>query len=194
MSELKDIDFKVLLELIKNSKLSDRLLAKKTGVSQPTVTRSRARLEREVIETYTVVPKWEKLGYEILAITLVKSKAKLATKARYGEVREKGFEWLFKQRCIIMAGGCQGSGINSFMISLHKSFPDYDEFMYRYKLEWGDNIDDVQTVFVSLVGRGLLKPLNFKYLAEAESPDTACAECPRPGKTKLSSKKGGQTV
>jgi DNA-binding Lrp family transcriptional regulator len=50
MSTLKDVDLKILSELMKNSKASDRQLAKKIGVSQPTVTRRRARLERELID------------------------------------------------------------------------------------------------------------------------------------------------
>ena len=57
MTKLKDIDFKILFELMKNSKTSDRKLAKKIGVSQPTVTRRRARLQKEVIEGYTTIPK-----------------------------------------------------------------------------------------------------------------------------------------
>jgi len=45
MTKLKVIDYKILFELTKNSKISDRKLAKKVGVSQPTITRRRAKLE-----------------------------------------------------------------------------------------------------------------------------------------------------
>ena len=62
MTDLKGIDFKILSELLKNSKMSDRKLAKKIGVSQPTVTRRRAKLEKDVIDCYTLIPEWEKLG------------------------------------------------------------------------------------------------------------------------------------
>jgi len=167
MLKLKDIDYKILSELMKNCKISDRKLAKKIGVSQPTVTRRRARLEKDVIRSYTVIPNWTKLGYEILAITLVKSKPVLGSKDEYATVRKRGMEWLMKQNSIIMGGGCRGAGINACMISVHKNYSDYDEFMHRYRLELGDTTDDVQTVLVNLAGRELLKPLDLKYLAGA---------------------------
>lgn len=50
MPQLKDIDFRILAELMGNSKTSDRKLARTIGVSQPTVTRRRANLERDVID------------------------------------------------------------------------------------------------------------------------------------------------
>ena len=40
---------KLLLELVKNSKRSDRDLAKALDVSQPTVTRMRKKLEKEAV-------------------------------------------------------------------------------------------------------------------------------------------------
>jgi DNA-binding Lrp family transcriptional regulator len=47
----------LLLELLKDSKRSDRELAKVLGVSQPTVSRMRSRLVKEgVIRDFTVVP------------------------------------------------------------------------------------------------------------------------------------------
>jgi hypothetical protein len=69
---------------------------------------------------------------------------------------------------IIMAGACRGMGVDSFMISLHKSYADYDDFMSSYRLELSEFIDDAQSVLVNLRGKEILKPLNFKYLAEAK--------------------------
>ena len=168
MKKLKPLDYKILFELMKNAKRSDRQLAKLLRVSQPTVSRRRAFIERELIDGYTAVPKWKKLGYEILAITLIKTKSGLASKEKYAAVRKRGLEWLMKQPNIIMSGGCRGMGVSAFMISVHKSYSDYDEFMYRYRLELADTVDDLQTVIVNLAGRELLKPLNLKYLAETK--------------------------
>jgi DNA-binding Lrp family transcriptional regulator len=166
--KLKPLDYKLLFELMKNAKRSDRQLAKLLRVSQPTVSRRRAFIEKELIDGYTAVPKWKKLGYEILAITLIKTKSSLASKEKYAAVRKRGLEWLMKQPNIIMSGGCRGMGVSAFMISVHKSYSDYDEFMYRYRLELADTVDDLQTVIVNLAGREILKPLNLKYLAETE--------------------------
>jgi DNA-binding Lrp family transcriptional regulator len=168
MENLKPIDHKILNELIKNSRRSDRELAKVLGVSQPTVTRRRAILERELIDGYTAIPKWEKIGYEILAITFVKIRAQIASKKEYETTRKKGLEWLMDQSNIIMAGACRGPGIDSFMISIHKDYSDYDDFMRNYRLELGEFIDDVQSFLVNLAGKELLKPLSLKYLTRTK--------------------------
>jgi Lrp/AsnC family leucine-responsive transcriptional regulator len=168
MEKFKDIDFKILFELMKNSRLSDRQLAKKLGISQPTVTRRRSMLEKELIEGYTAIPKWEKLGYEIFAMTFVKIKSVIGAKEKYSTTRKRGLEWLISKPNIIMAGGCRGMGVDSFMISIHKTYADYDEFMDSYRLELGDFIDDVQCVIVNLAGKELLKPLSLKYLTVAK--------------------------
>ena len=58
---------RLLKEMLKDSKRSDMEIAKSLGVSQPTVTRTRAQLEKEYIETCTIIPGFVKLGYQILA-------------------------------------------------------------------------------------------------------------------------------
>jgi len=141
------------------------VLAKILGTSQPTVTRKRVFLEREVIDSYTAIPKWEKLGYEIFALTLVKIRAVIGSKAEYDATRKKSLEWLMNQSNIIMAGACRGMGVDSFMISVHKSYKDYDEFMRNHRLELGDFVEDVQSVLVNLSGQEVVKPLSLKYLA-----------------------------
>jgi len=167
MSKLKDIDYKILSELLKNSKISDRKLAKKIGVSQPTVTRRRARLEKDVIDGYTVIPKWEKLGYQILAFTFAKTKQTLGLKGKYTVARERGTKWLMNHANVIMGSGCRGMGVNGFMISVHKSYSDLDNFLSEQKRELGDMFTDIQTILVNLGGNQILKPLHLKYLAEA---------------------------
>ena len=168
MVELKPSDYKLLLELMKDSKRSDRQLAKVLGISQPTVTRKRGFLEKELIDGYTAIPKWDKLGYEIFAITLVKIKPAIASREKYEATRKKGLEWLMRQHNIVMAGACRGAGVDSFMISVHKSYSDYDDFMRSYRLELGETMDDVQSVLVNLRGKELVKPFHLKYLAETK--------------------------
>jgi DNA-binding Lrp family transcriptional regulator len=168
MEKLKAVDYKILFELMKNSKISDRQLARKIGVSQPTVTRRRARLEKEVIDDYTAIPKWGKLGYEILAITLAKTKSTVATREMYDNVRDRAQKWLNSQSDIIMSGACRGMSVDSFMISIHKTYADYDDFLRGHRLELGDLVENVESVIVNLAGKEVVKPLSFKYLAKAE--------------------------
>ena len=59
---MKEIKWKLLSELMKNSHRSDKELARVIGCSQPTVTRTRRRLEKEgCIREYTVIPDFHKL-------------------------------------------------------------------------------------------------------------------------------------
>jgi DNA-binding Lrp family transcriptional regulator len=44
---MKDVELKLVSELMKNSRRSDRELAKAVGVSQPTVSRLVKRLEKD---------------------------------------------------------------------------------------------------------------------------------------------------
>jgi DNA-binding Lrp family transcriptional regulator len=169
MGELKSTDRKILFELMKNSKRSDRELSKIIGVSQPTITRRRAVLERELIQTYTIIPKWTELGYNICAITLVKVRVGSAVEVRYNEVRKRGAEWLMDQPNVLMAGGCRGMGVDSFMISMHKTYADFDEFMNSCRLRLGDLLEIVQSIIVNLAGNELLKPFNPVYLAQGET-------------------------
>lgn len=167
MRKLKPEDYRILFELMKNARISDRQLAKMLGISQPTVSRKRAFLEKELFDGYTVFPKWEKLGYEILAITLIKTKPVYSSKENYESVMKRGFGWLRNQHNILMAGAIEGMGFNSFAISVHKGYPDYNEFLHTLRLDMGDLIDDLQTLLVDLVAKNRLKPLHLKYLAEA---------------------------
>lgn len=170
MAKLKEIDYKILSELMANAKVSDRQLARKLGVSQPTVSRRRVKLERELINGYTVFPKWGELGYTILAVTLVKIKTAIATKDRYMAVRERAREWLKNHPNVILASGCRGSGVDSIMISLHRNYGDYDTFMRNQRLELGDLLENVQSSIVNLAGDEVIRPLHLKYLAEHTPP------------------------
>ena len=112
MTSLKSLDYKLLFELMKNARRSDRQLARVLSMSQPTVTRRRSFLEKELIDGYTAIPKWEKLGYEMLVITFVKIKANIASREKYEATRKKGTQWLMGQPNVVMAGACRGMGLD----------------------------------------------------------------------------------
>jgi DNA-binding Lrp family transcriptional regulator len=165
MRKLRPEDYRILSELMKNARISDRQLAKMLGISQPTVSRKRAFLEKELIDGYTTIPKWDKLGYELLAITLIRTKPTFASKPTHVAVEKRGFEWLFNQHNVIMGGAIQGMGFNGHIISVHKNYSDYTKFLYKLRIDMGDLIDEVQTLLVDLISKDI-KPLHLKYLAE----------------------------
>lgn len=76
---LADVELRLIAELMKNSRRSDRKLGKVVGVSQPTVSRIIRKLENEgLVQEYTMIPNLTKLGYEILALIFVKLNRQLS--------------------------------------------------------------------------------------------------------------------
>jgi Lrp/AsnC family transcriptional regulator for asnA, asnC and gidA len=149
----------LLLELLKDSKRSDREIAKILGVSQPTITRTRQRLVKEgAIKGFTIIPDFVKLGYEIMAIIFFKLKVAKAS-------IEKATKMTRERQNIIFASEAEGMGKNGVIISLHKSYTDYSKFLSDLRIEGGDDLQDFDAVLISLEER-ILKPLSLKYLGE----------------------------
>ena len=149
---------KLLLELLKDSKRSDRGLAKVVGVSQPTVTRTRSRLVKEgVIKEFTIIPDFVKMGYEIMAISCVKTRTPITEEAK----------WMKKYPNIIFVANAEGMGKNGVIISLHKSYTDFSNFVSEISQYWGGEIQVYDSMLISLKGI-IPKPLSLKYLADVE--------------------------
>ena len=75
MEQLDDVDWKIIRELKRDSRLSARELAKLTKISSATINRRVRRLEDSgVIEGYTLSLNQEKLGKETLAYLLIRTK------------------------------------------------------------------------------------------------------------------------
>lgn len=156
---MKKIDWKLVFELMKNSRRSDRELAKEVDSSQPTVSRRRKRLEREgIIREYTMVPDFVKVGFEILAITLTKTKFDPALK-------ERAIKSVMAKPNIVLCARSEGMGKNGIIVSIHKDYTCYSNFIQKHMEEWKDVIKDYSTVVISLKGT-VLKPFSLKYLTE----------------------------
>ena len=149
---------KLLYEMMKNSKRSDREIAKIIGVSQPTITRMRQRLEKTgYIQGYTVIPDLEKLGYQIAAFTF-------AAIANSNAKRENMNKWVETNPKIVFSASGDGIGGKNFvLVSIHTDFTDYAQFMSELRSKWSGNIDDVDGFLVSLKG-DIPKHFSFKYL------------------------------
>src|SRR5512136_2839667 len=104
---------KLLRELVRNSKRSDRELAKAIGASQPTVTRNRKLLEK-YIRSYTIVPEFDKIGYEIIALTFAKTKA-FNTEDMDKRMKEI-HEWASKHPNVVFASDGEGLGKDTVMV------------------------------------------------------------------------------
>ena len=155
---------KLLFELMKNAKRSDREIAKIIGVSQPTITRMRQRLEKTAIVDYTVIPDWTELGFEIMAMTLVKANG-------LPEVIKKAKNWAVNNPNVVFAAGGEGMGMDYSILSFHKNYSGYSDFISNLKIELAENLQDIQSFLMPTGEERTLKPLSLKYL-EKTSEET----------------------
>jgi len=168
MKELKSLDLELLWELVKNSRRSDRQLAKALKSSQPTVTRRRAKLEKEFIEGYTAIPKWEKIGFEVVAFTFVKTNRNY-TKRKKGEpIFSEGREWLMKQPNVIFALAGEGMEWDGLIISYHTNYSDYTEFKITLDEELSPIISESRSFIAANIDKHIIKPFHFKSLANVK--------------------------
>jgi DNA-binding Lrp family transcriptional regulator len=157
----KKLTQRLLFELLKDSKRSDRELAKVLGVSQPTVTRRRNKLVEEgIIREFTVIPDFVKMGYEIMAINCFKSQIKK-------ELRDKAEKVTMTIPNIVFAARGHGMGKNAVVISMHKNYADYSTFITNILAEGGSDLEDYDSFVISLEDF-VAKPFSLRYLAEAK--------------------------
>jgi DNA-binding Lrp family transcriptional regulator len=156
MPKQKMID--LLHELMKNSKRSDRELAKVVKVSQPTITRMRKNLEKEgYIREYTIVPAVEKLGFELTALTF------LSTSTKPKDVKEMQ-KWISESQKTIFSSLGEGlDGKTLLLVSVHRNFTDFSEFTREVRGILGLKGASIESFLVSLK-TDIIKHFSFKNL------------------------------
>ncbi|MFQ6064072.1 MAG: Lrp/AsnC family transcriptional regulator [Candidatus Bathyarchaeia archaeon] len=158
----KELPQQLLRELLENSKRSDRELAKVLKVSQPTITRTRRRLEKNgLIQDYTIVPDFRKMDFEILALTFVKMRPDILV----GETREKARKFAAEFPNVIFASSGQGLGMTGVIISLHKNYTEYHKQLNQLRVELKDTTEDIQS-FVVAIGEGEYKRFSLTHLKD----------------------------
>ena len=158
---LKDVELKLISELVKNSRRSDRELAKAIGISQPTVSRVRVRLEKEGLIEYSAVPNLAKLGFEIISVTLGKRDY-----TKQPEVNvQKARDFVKRYSNIIFVASGSGLGRDRILISIHRNYSDYSKFMQEMKAEWG-GWAELESFLINLKGKDIVQPLSLKPFAE----------------------------
>jgi DNA-binding Lrp family transcriptional regulator len=157
---MKDIELRLISELMKNSCRSDRELGKALGVSQPTVSRTKARLEKEgYILEYTIVPNFNKLGYHLFALTFFSLKTDIPADEMPNAVKlglERAAE--VPSNVILIERGI-GLHFDSFMASFHKDYSSYSSMMQRVKTSRYLDLETVESFIVDLNDK-----VHYRYL------------------------------
>lgn len=159
---LKELEMKLLYELMKDSRRSDRELAKSIGVSQPTISRTLKKMQKDFGVTFTASADLAKAGFEIMAITFGKKEKKPMEKQKIQEYLEE------YRDSIIFASTGRSSSMDSdrLTISVHKSYSDYVRFREYLRTEWEGLVLVDSSFIISLKSDKIIRPLSTHYLFE----------------------------
>ena len=171
---MKDVELKLISELMKNSRRSDRELAHAIGVSQPTISRIIAGLEKQgVIKEYTIIPDFRKLGYKLASLTFVRLRSKL-TREEIQKARETTTEDLCKE-CpseIVMFERGMGMDFTGVIIAMHKDYSSYTKLRDRIK-EY-DFVDHLRTDSFMI---DLQDEVHYRYITFSTLADNLRESC-----------------
>ncbi|HER54643.1 MAG TPA: Lrp/AsnC family transcriptional regulator [Candidatus Bathyarchaeota archaeon] len=155
--------YQLLLEYLKDSDRSDGEIAKIIGVSQPTVSRMKAKLLKEgYISHFSAFPDFGKMGYEIMAFNFVRFNLDMVQ-----EIEANTLEWVAKHPCIIFSSRAEGMGIDAVSVSMHKTYADFRRFVNINRERWGKFMEKSHHVLVDMKSE-FKKPYSFCYLADCE--------------------------
>lgn len=131
----------VLFELMKNSRVNDKELAKKLSTSQPTIARIRNKLYTNgFIETFTIFPHLSKLGLSLIVFTFLSSFD--------FSIRKKLWEWVSANPNVIFASEGEGLREDTLLIaSIHSTFDDFQAFSTSLRKEFSPKIEGISSFF-----------------------------------------------
>ena len=158
---MKNFELRLIAELVRNCKRSDRELARVLHVSQPTVTRTGARLEKQGLLEYSASPNLAKLGYKIMAVVF----GKRDYEKHPEDVFQKAKSFVERHPNMIFASDGNGLDHDRITISIHKSYSDYSIFIQEMRAEVKD-IMTLKSFLIDLTTQNVLRAISMKQLAD----------------------------
>ncbi len=113
-----------------------------------------------MIQEYTIIPDFRKLGFEIMALTFFKMSPEFYS-PEFLEKARKGAE---KVPDAILISTGEGMRMTGVIISFHMNMTDYHRHLNMLRLDYKEVLEDVQS-FVMPIGEAQFKKLSLKYLA-----------------------------
>lgn len=163
---MKNVELRLISELVKNCRRSDRELSRALGVSQPTVSRMIKNLEEQgIVKEYTMIPDFHKLGYEIMAFTFLKYE-KQPTEETLKKIREKGreLEKTTSSAAIMIMSG-MGPKSDRVIISFHKNYSSLANLVRIMRGLSNYDISYVDSFIVSTGDKTHSRPLTLTAFA-----------------------------
>ena len=163
---MKDIERRLISELMTNCRRSDRQLAKALSVSQPTVTRTLHKFEKEgIIKEYCAIPDFTKVGYTLFAVTFVKLKSQLS-QDQLEKARQSAKENIRGSLNFIMLEKGMGMSYDGVFLSFHENYSSFT--LLKQWLAQFDFIEvsEIQSFIVNLEDQLHYRSLTFSTLAK----------------------------
>jgi DNA-binding Lrp family transcriptional regulator len=164
---MKKTELKLIAELMKNSRRSDRELARVLKCSQPTVSRMIKKLEKQgYIKEYTMIPDFQKLGYTLMGATLI-GVIETPEAKTFEEIRKKTQEVEKSHpHALLMAVNGQSGNKNRLFITFYEDYSAYSEAMRLTKSLPYARLDTLESFLVDLSDETNYKLLTMSSIAE----------------------------
>ena len=146
MKKLKKRERMVFFELMKDARQSDREMGRKLGLSQPTVTRIRQKLERNgLIKKYSAIPDLSECGFKIF----------VATVFQWNDFTKKSAlkqleSYLNRNPYVILYGRGEGmQGSTMIILSIHPDYESFNIMITQIRDGWDEHINNMHHFFAS---------------------------------------------
>jgi DNA-binding Lrp family transcriptional regulator len=164
---MKDIELKLISELMRNSRRTDKDLAKAIGVSTQAAYKTRKKLEKEgYFSEYTAIPNFSKAGYHLFALTFTSFKKDLS-----GKDREEARKYAAKQAPIASLNAVlieRGIGMDhdAVLASFHEDYSSYTNFTRGLKSNPYLDSSKLESFLVNLDDDVRYRPFTLSTLAQ----------------------------
>jgi len=116
---------KMLNELLRDCKQSDREISKKVNVSQPTMTRARTQLEKlGIIKSYMAIPDFAKIGFTFGAVATCELRKPLPDTSLIN---------IISTHSVVASASSISEDSDFMLITMHRTMEDYDALLRDLK-------------------------------------------------------------
>jgi DNA-binding Lrp family transcriptional regulator len=164
---MKGIELKLIYELMKNSRRTDKELAKAIGTFSQAVSKTRKKLENEgYFLEYTAIPNFVKLGYHLFALTFTSFKKDVSVE-EMDEARRQALEHVITAplNAVFIE---RGIGVNHDAVigSFHKDYSSYVKLAQVLKSNPYIDSSKLESFLVNLEDEVRYRPFTLSTLAQ----------------------------
>jgi Lrp/AsnC family leucine-responsive transcriptional regulator len=147
MEKLSLREKQVLMELLKDGRVTDQEIARRIKTSRPTIAKIRKRLEeKSIILDYATNVDFEKIGLHINALTIFKWN----DYSRKKELKEIINHIKNLPQVVMFIRGEGLGGKSKSILSVHKDLKEYEIFIRSLQEKWGPNVTEVDSFLSSI--------------------------------------------